>query len=475
MSLDNIDIKQLLSQIQQELERDKSLSPSLRALIQMLLLVVPLLCQKLGLTSRNSSKPPSSDPNRKKDKSSGNGRKPGGQKGHVGATLEQTSEPDHIEPLSLDRTKLPEGDYRHETPEKRQVIDIDISLSVTEYQAEVLVEQQTGQRFVAPFPSGVGKAIQFGNSVKAHAVYLSQYQLLPYQRIQDYFEQYLQLNISTGSLFNFNQEAYEKLAEFECLGLRQLSLDSVVHFDETGINIDKKRRWLHCAASEKWTLFYPHEKRGTEAMNDMGVLPLFQGTAVHDHWKPYYKYDCTHALCNAHHLRELTFAHEQDGQAWANTMKTLLISINNVVNDQGGCLEAPQAESFRQHYRDILDEAEKESPEPTRAAEDKRRGRLKKTKSRNLLERLRKYENDVLLFMENTGVPFTNNHGENEIRMTKVQQKISGCFRSMEGAKIFCRVRGYLNTCRKHNVTAQEAMTLLFEGNLPDFAIRLAE
>ncbi len=246
MGLDNVDINQLLSQIRDELEQDKSLSPSLKALIQMLLLVVPLLCQKLGLNSRNSSTPPALDPNRdktgktKKDKAN----KPGGQNGHSGSTLQQTLEPDHIEHIEIARSQLPEGDYRNEPPEKRQVIDIDISLQVTEYQAEELVVQQTGQRFVAPFPKGISKAIQYGNTVKAHAVYLSQYQLLPYQRIQDYFEQYLNLNLSTGSLFNFNQDAYEKLAEFEKISQQQLSQQNVVHFDETGINIDKKRRWL---------------------------------------------------------------------------------------------------------------------------------------------------------------------------------------------------------------------------------------
>ena len=170
----------------------------------------------------------------------------------------------------------------------------------------------------------------------------------------------------------------------------------MVHFDETGINIGKKRRWLHCTASEKWAAFYLHEKRGTEAMGEMGVLPLFQGIAVHDHWKPYYKYDCTHALCNAHHLRELTFAYEQDKQSWAKAMKTLLTDINKVVDEHGGSLKTSQAQDFRKQYRDILAEAEKECPAPVRAPGDKRRGRLKRTKSRNLLERLLSYECDVL-------------------------------------------------------------------------------
>lgn len=440
----------------------------------MLLLVVPLMYQKLGLNSRNSSKPPSSDVNRNKNNASDSAKqnKRGGQKGHKGTTLKQTAEPDHIELLPLARELLPEGNYKNETPEKRQVVDMDISVVVTEYQAEVLVNQQTGERFIAPFPKGVNKAVQYGSAVKAHAVYLSQYQLLPYQRIQDYFGQYLNLPLSAGSLFNFNKKAYDALAQFEQLAIRKLIRESVVHFDETGINIDKKRQWLHCAASQNWTVFLPHEKRGSDAMNEMAVLPLFEGVAVHDHWKPYYHYDCTHALCNAHHLRELTFAHEEDNQAWAEQMRQLLIHINATCEQK--VVDKAQANAFRDQYKVILKAAEQHCPAPVRAPEDKKRGRLKKSKSRNLLDRLKDYEDDVLRFMDHPDVPFTNNHGESEIRMTKVQQKISGCFRSMEGAKIFCRVRGYLNTCRKNNVTAQEAMTLLFNGELPTFA-KIAE
>ena len=467
VKLGNYNIDEVLKEIQQELDKDIALPHSLKSLIKVLLIIVPLLCQRLGLNSRNSSKPPSSDPNRDKKTAKSSQGKPGGQKGHKGSTLEQVAVPDHVELLQIDRHALPEGDYKNDTPEKRQVVDIDISVEVTEYQAEVLIEQHSGKRFVATFPAGVNKAVQYGNAVKAHAVYLSQYQLLPYQRIQDYFEQYLKLPLSTGTVFNFNQEAYEGLAQFEQCCIRQLLRAQVVHFDETGININKKRGWLHCAASEKWTVFLPHEKRGTEAMNEMGVLPLFTGIAVHDHWKPYYQYPCSHALCNAHHLRELTFAHEQDNQAWAGDMRKLLTEINDKC--VGDSLTAIHTDLFRQQYRDILKAADKTCPEPVRAPDDKRRGRLQRSKSRNLLERLRDYEDDVLRFMQKPDVPFTNNHGENEIRMTKVHQKISGCFRSMEGAKTFCRVRSYLNTCRKHGVTAGEAMTLLFRGQLPAF------
>jgi transposase len=207
-------------------------------------------------------------------------------------------------------------------------------------------------------------------------------------------------------------------------------------------------------------------------MNERGIIPFFQGVLIHDHWKPYYRYEqLLHSLCNAHHSRELIRAFEQDGQLWAQEMDELLQTINNATHDAGGALDKADADNYRQQYRVLLERAEIECPAPkAEEKEQRKRGRLKRSKSRNLLERLIKYEDDVLRFMDNAKVPFTNNRGENDIRMTKVQQKISGCFRSKEGAGIFCRVRGYLSTCQKHGVSSSKAMELLFEGKLPDFA-----
>jgi len=244
-----------------------------------------------------------------------------------------------------------------------------------------------------------------------------------------------------------------------------------MHADETGINIDGERHWLHCASNLSYTYFLPHERRGTEAMDSMNLIPRFTGVLCHDHWKPYYQYgSCLHALCNAHHLRELTRAHEQDKQEWAEKVKSLLEEINKAVHNAGGKLEKEEADKYRQQYRNLLKEAEIACPPPDEKKRKKgQRGRLKRSKARNLLERLINFEDDVLRFMENTEVPFTNNQGERDIRMTKVQQKISGCFRSMEGAEMFCRIRGYLSTCKKQGMTSSHAMELIFDGKLPEF------
>jgi transposase len=213
-----------------------------------------------------------------------------------------------------------------------------------------------------------------------------------------------------------------------------------------------------------------HDKRGGEAMAAMGVLPEYTGTLVHDHWKPYYQFPCHHALCNAHHLRELERAWEQDQQQWAKHTQALLVEINKAVDAAGGVLDTPEAEAFRERYRQLLKQAQIECPPPHESQRKQgQRGRLNRSKSRNLLERLIQFEDDVLRFMVELDVPFTNNQAERDLRMSKVQQKISGCFRSDLGAKMSCRIRSYLSTCQKNGVSSEEALRLLFEGRWPGF------
>jgi len=470
VTIEDIDVDEAINSVKALLKKERGLSPALKSAMEVLLLLVSILLNRITLNSKNSSKPPSADPNREKSKKKGQSkRKPGGQKGHNGTTLDPVEDPDAVTQLKVDRRTLPKGVSYHEAGyEKRQVIDIDISRFVLEYQAQILEDDQ-GNRFVASFPEGVKRPVQYGPSLKANAVYMSQYQLIPYDRVRDYFQDQMHTPVSAGSVFNFNKEAYEGLASFAQWVKGQLASADLMHVDETGINIGAKRHWLHCASTTSLTWFYAHAKRGTEAMDEEGILPLYRGVLCHDHWKPYYRYDCTHALCNAHHLRELERAWEQDQQQWAKQMQTLLMDMANAVEDAGGCLSPKIAEPWRQRYRKLIEDADAECPPPDESQRKGKRGRLKRSKARNLLERLRDFEQDVLRFMVVKNVSFTNNQGENDLRMTKVQQKISGCFRSMEGAEIFCRVRGYLSTCRKQGMTATEALALLFQDKNPDF------
>lgn len=453
------------------LSKEKNISPALKAIVEMLLLLVGILAGRVSLNSKNSSKAPSTDPNRKKPEKKASGKKQGGQLGRVGKNLAPVDTPDEIVELSVDQSRLKDGEYKQAGYEARQVFDIRISRYVIEYRAQKL-RGPDGKIYTAEFPEGVNAQVQYGNGIKANAVYMSQFQLVPYDRINDHFAEQIQIPVSVGSIFNFNQEAYERLEEFEKLAKQHLINVEFAHADETGINVGGKRIWLHTVSSNLWAHLYPHKHRGNEATNEIGILPEFRGILCHDHWKSYYNYkNCTHALCNAHHIRELQAAIDIDKYIWAKKMQDLVCEINTKVNEAGGALDSAQSNEYRIKYRTILAEGDKETPLPP--PKMNKNGtiakKVKKSKSRNLLERLRDFEDDILRFMENKLVTFTNNQGENDLRMSKVQQKISGCFRAMEGAKIFCRIRSYILTCQKHDFSITEAFKMIFEGNLPQF------
>lgn len=461
MSINKINISETIARTEKSLSQEKGASTEFRGLVELLLVVVKLLVEQRGLNSSNSSVPPSQDPNRERgSKRKGKKRKPGGQPGHDGAYLEQVKDPDFVETIELDRKTIPPGKYKHAGYEVRQVIDVVVSREVTEYRAEIL-ENSKKEQYVADFPEGVTSPVQYGNGVKVHSTYLSQYQLVPLLRVQGHFSDQLEIELSKGSISNWNVELYGKLEPFETWARRELINSGRNNSDETGINVDGKRLWLHTVSNEKTTLFHADEKRGAEAMDRMGILPFFKGVLMHDHWKAYFGYKCKHALCNAHHLRELEAAIEFDGQKWAKAMQDLLLEMKVAVEVAEGALSKKGAHRFRKSYRKILRRAEKECPRnpKTRA----------QTKSRNLLERLRDFEKETLRFLRDSDVPFTNNLGENDIRMTKVQQKISGCFRSLEGAATFCRIRSYLITCRKRGIGAGDALRMAFNGKLPAF------
>lgn len=478
MKIKNINVRESIDKIKEQVRSDRTASRELKSSINSLITITTALVDRLAVTSANSSKPPSQDPNRIRktriDKGiKRNKKKPGGQAGHTGTTLEKIdnlNDYDYVsEEILIDKKSIPAGTYKQVGFETRQVFDIKISTFIHEYKAEIL-EDEKGNQYVAKFPDDVKKAVQYSNEVKAKSVYMSQFQLIPFARVADYFNHQLGLGISKASVFNFNKEAFLKLEMFEAWARVELLHSPFNHADETGININGKRIWLHTLSSAYVTLYHPDEKRGTEAMDRMGILQFYKGILCHDHWKPYYKYLFLHALCNAHHLRELKFAFEEDAQEWAKKMHKLLSKMNEEVQaSKNGTLSKERIKYFQKRYRSILNKGKTECPLIKKAKGKK--GKQKKSKSRNLLERLIKFEDDTLRFIKESIVSFTNNQGENDLRMTKVQQKISGCFRSMDGAEMFCRIRGYLVTCRKHGVKPTEALRLLFAGELPAFIV----
>jgi transposase len=273
---------------------------------------------------------------------------------------------------------------------------------------------------------------------------------------------------------NFKEEAYNLLEPYEVWVKERIRKSKIIHCDETGIVVGGKRVWLHAACNDAYTFYNPHCKRGKEATDEAGVLSGEGGVLIHDHWKAYFNYGKKeHGLCNAHYLRELTQASE-GGQKWPERMAGLLTEANKQTEKAGGKLSDEEQRRVRKKYRRILAAAEKENPVSPRQGKQKR-GRAAQSKTRNLLDRMRDYESEILRFMTDVDVPFTNNQAERDIRMAKVQQKISGSFRSWEGARYFCRIRGYVSTCEKHNISSADALKVLYNGKFPDFMSNSAE
>ena len=417
---------------------------------------------RLAKNSQNSSKPPSSDgnckPNPKSRRKKGK-RNRGGQTGHSGTTLKQVKTPDHIIDyvaancgqcgITLQQSKI-------SSCEVRQVFDIPVlKISVTEHRSHKKCCGHCGHITAGTFPVEAYQAVQYGPRSKSLMVYMSQYQLLPYARLKEFFIDLFGQSISEGTLVNTNNAMYKKLEKTE-LKIRDLLIkSSSLHVDETGCKVDKKRYWLHVASTKMLTFYDVHNKRGSEAIDTIGLLPEYNGTLIHDHLKAYFKYGNSHSLCNAHHLRELTFIQERFHCKWAKDMETFLLStkvrVESHYQDTGKSLPEKELERRYRRYKKIVSQGRIESPRAEKTVLAKK-GRIKESVPRNLLNRLREFGGATLAFMFDPRIPFDNNQAERDIRMTKVKQKISGCFRSDTGAKVFCRVRGYVSTMKKNGV-----------------------
>ena len=432
------------------------------------------LQDQLAKNSRNRSKPPSTDgfkkpePKSLREKST---RLSGGQLGHTGRTLTRVAMPNRTERHRVERCACCGRSLAHRPPdglEKRQVHDLPpLRLTVTEHQSEIKF-CACGHTNKAAFPEGVNAPVQYGPGVKAAAVYLKNYQFLPYERTCELLGDFFGCPMSEGTLANLIGECHARLEAPVQQIKAQIAQAPVAQFDESGSRVEKKLWWLHAASTSTATYYDIHPKRGSEAIDEIGILPTFIGRAIHDFWKPYFGYECSHGLCNAHHLRELIFVHEQHRQVWADAMIDCLLDIKAAVvqaRPTTDLLTRAQIQDFEVRYQSILDQGYAQNPLSPAPAGKKKRGRRKKTQPRNLLERLDQHRREVLAFMYDFNVPFDNNLAERDIRMMKVQQKISGMFRSEEGAKAFCRIRSYISTARKNTMGALAAITRIFTGD----------
>jgi transposase len=432
------------------------------------------LKRRLAANSRNSSRPPSSDglskPPTPKSLRRPSGRKPGGQPGHGGGHLSLVAEPDEVLTHSPASCAACGGDLAGapvEGCERRQVFDLpEIRLRVVEH----VVERRRcgcGRQTAGTFPCGVSAPSQYGSRTRALAIYLIARQHLPYERTAELFRDWLGASISTGTLAAFIARSGEDLRPFLDEIHRQLIVAPVAHFDETGARVDGRLRWLHAVSTDTLTFYALHDIRGYAGIEHTAVLPSFRGVAVHDGFRPYRRYQAArHALCNAHHLRELLGIIEQDSehtQTWARQMDRLLRELQHQVaaaKDDGHIdLDVLQLAGVRGAYQQIIATGHNQSPPKTKRAGA--RGPITQSPARNLLCRLDAHREEVLRFTHDFQVPSDNNLVERDLRMIKLQQKISGCWRTTTGANQFLALRAYLSTARKQGQQALDALTHL--------------
>jgi transposase len=444
----------------------------LREVIAKQTVLLQELRDQLAKNSQNSGKPPSSD-GLKKPRSlreRGTGRS-GGQVGHEGHTLKMVERADHFERHAA--TICPHcatdlSEVRPSEVERRQVFDVPpVRLEVTEHQAEVKQCPGCGRQVKGSFPTEVTQPVQYGSRLKAQAVYLTVYQLLPLARACELFEDFYG---------HAPSEAFVLEAQAACDEQVQPALDSIqqgllasptVHFDESGTRVEGQLNWLHVAGTRYLTYYAIHPKRGQAGMQAVGILPHFRGRAVHDHWSPYLKFEnCQHAFCNAHHLRELRFIVEQYAQTWAQNMADLLVDMKAEVEaapPDHAALPPDRLADYERRYDDLLRQGFEANPPPDPPPTLKR-GRKKQSPARNLLDRLQQHKTETLAFMRDFRVPFDNNLAERDVRMVKVKQKVSGTFRTRLGADTFCALRSYISTVRKHRNNVIAALYDAFLG-----------
>jgi transposase len=438
------------------------------AFIMSLLNRIEALEQRLGTNSTNSSKPPSSDGlNRPKPKPKSlreeTGKKPGGQEGHTGTTLVPKETPDVIIKHEPQRCSCgcELNDVEGEVAQKHQVADLpQIELEYTEHQVIEKECPNCHQKNRGQLPDWIeDAAVQYGPQVRVLLAYLSTAQFLPYERIGELCEALFGFAPSEGTISNALGNCYEGLESFEEEVKAKLQKAEVLHCDETGCRVEGKMNWMHVGSTETETYYHVDEKRGKEAMDRMGLLSDYEGTAIHDCWSSYFQYEVSHGICNAHVLRELKYVKEEMNQSWSEEMSEHL-KLGLKEKDEKGIPNEKEYEEYEKKYMEIIERGKEQQPQAPPKPEGQK-GRQAKSKSENLLNRLERYRESVLAFLRKEEVPFTNNQAEQAIRMVKVKEKVSGGFRTQKGAQIFARIRGAISTFKKRGQNVFEELKAL--------------
>ena len=424
--------------------------------------------------SRNSSVPPSSDGYAKpgpKSQRKSTGAKPGGQTGHKGSSMKLMKEPDEVrEHYPNMCAGCPNRGLCHaRIVERRYETDIVVESRLVEHRQMVCCCPMNDNKEIAgTFPDNITGTKQYGHNLKAFAAALSTVGMVSIDRIHQLLSSVFQVSVSTGAIQNWikqlsisTKDAVEKIREY-------VSKLQVIHCDETGLRVQNSLKWMHCVCNENLSYFNLHDKRGHTAMKEMGILPEYHNIMIHDFWKSYFRIEAaTHGICCAHLQRELVYADEQMKQSWAKPLHNLLSEIlhrRKELEALGETGFAPDEWSgFSARYDNLLQQGFCENPIPEKVKG--KRGRPGKGKMICLLERFRDYKADILRFATNWNVPFTNNEAERSIRFSKVKLKVSGCFRTEDGAKDYMQIMSYISSCRKHGIGYFEAVRTALAGS----------
>jgi transposase len=430
---------------------------------------------RLAKDSRTSSKPPSSDglgrlPRRPRRPS---GKPPGGQAGHAGHTLCLVEQPDEIvrhRPKVCSQCGQELSTVSGSVAERRQVFDVpDIRLLAQEHQIEAICCPTCQSISLGSFPTAVSAPAQYGPHLQALAVYLHQGQLLPTARTCETLAALCGCHISEASLVQWSELAAERLAPTVERIAELIAASRLQHADETGIRIYGVLHWLHVNCTRWLTHLSWHEARGRQAMDDIGIWPRFRGRGMHDRFASYDAYGCAHSICGAHLLRDCAAVAQQEQQPWASEMQDFLLALHDACQQwrclQLGAVPSIERDEWVARYFEILAAGYAAQPPPSASSGGSRKGKPKQSKAKNLLDALLARAEQVLALLDDLTVPFTNNQAERDLRWAKVQQKISGTFRSATGVSAFCHIRSYLSTMQKQGHPLLSALAAVFHGH----------
>jgi len=351
--------------------------------------------------------------------------------------------------------------------ERRTRIDVVFEKVVEHIDAEIKRCPHCREATRAPFPTAFAGPVQYGSGIRAYALHLMMAQMVTLKRVQQSIRTLIGLEIAESTLLKYVMQLHQVLARWEHDAIERLLTLPCLHVDETSLRVAGKNHWIHVCSGGAITLKFLHPKRGKEAIEAFGLIPRYGGVIVHDCWASYLAYDhCSHGLCGAHLLRELTFVNEANPYGWAQQMKALLQAACQAVRERvNKKLDPNELARLQRRYRTILTKGANKMP-PIPKQQNGKRGRIAKSDAHNLLERLIKHEQAVLLFARNADVPFTNNRAERDLRMSKVKQKVSGCFRNPDYANAYCRITSYLQTMTNRGYNPLVAIQIALSGEL---------